>query len=127
MSEWTGDGTVLVVDDEEPVRYVCQLILEQRGFKVLTATNGQEAVEIYRERADEIDLVLLDMMMPNMSGDQTFKMLREIDASVRVVLSSGFPEDEISDDVNFNPNAFIQKPFLPDELIKTISAVFSAK
>lgn len=126
MDDWSGQGTVLVVDDEEPVRYVCKLILEQRGLNVLTAVNGIEAINMYDQRQEEVDLVLLDMMMPQMSGDETLKRLREIDGEVRVVLSSGFSESDLSRDIEVQPNAFIQKPYLPDELIRTIRDVLEA-
>lgn len=127
MDDWNGQGTVLVVDDEEPIRYVCKLILEQRGLNVLTAMNGMEAISLYGERREEVDLVLLDMMMPQMSGEETLKCLRDIDNSVLVILSSGFSETDLTREIEVQPNAFIQKPYLPDELIRTVRNVLEAE
>ncbi|MFH0882599.1 MAG: PAS domain S-box protein [bacterium] len=123
MEEWRSTRTILVVDDEEPVRYVCRLILEQHGLNVLTAENGEEALKIYEENRDRVDIILLDMMMPQMSGDETLKLLRELNDDVRVILSSGFSETDLSKDMEILPNAFIQKPYLPDDLVRTVREV----
>jgi two-component system cell cycle sensor histidine kinase/response regulator CckA len=126
MEEWRSTGTILVVDDEEPVRYVCKLILEQHGLKVLTAENGEQALRIYKENRDLVDVILLDMMMPQMSGDETLKLLREVDDGVRVILSSGFSEKDLSKEMEIRPTAFIQKPYLPEELVRTVQNLFES-
>ncbi len=87
-----GSGTVLVVDDEEPIRRLAKRILEGSGYRVLEARDGGEAVQLYRAHPD-IDLVLLDMVMPNMSGREAFHEIRKIDPRARVLLSSGFRHD----------------------------------
>jgi PAS domain S-box-containing protein len=91
----TGSGeTVLVVDDERIVRRTAKTMLEQYGYSVVLAENGREAVELYRVLADKIALILLDMTMPLMGGEETFRELKIIRPDVRVVLSSGYNEVE---------------------------------
>ena len=72
MRPWRGNGTILVVDDEEHVRAVSKKMLERGGFTVITASDGREAVELFRARADEFVLVLLDLMMPHLAGKKLF-------------------------------------------------------
>jgi CheY-like chemotaxis protein len=111
-SEWRGTGTVLLVDDEETILGVGRLMLERLGFSVITAGDGKEAVEIYRSRGSEIAFVLLDLTMPRMNGEEAFRELRRIDPDVRVILSSGYSEREIS--ARFagkGLTGFIQKPY----------------
>jgi len=106
------EGTALVVDDEEAVRNLATRMLERRGLHVLTACDGVEALEIFRERHEDIVIVLLDMTMPRMNGEETFRALRAIDPSVKVVLSSGYNEqDATSRFVGKGLTGFIRKPF----------------
>jgi two-component system cell cycle sensor histidine kinase/response regulator CckA len=114
-------GTVLVVDDEEQVRRAAGRILERMGFEVLSAEDGREAVAIFRSHADEIVLVLLDMMMPRMGGERTFTELRRIRPEVKVVLSSGYNQQEAVDRfVGRGLAGFIQKPYPKDELERVV-------
>ena len=109
---WKGAGTILVVDDEESVRTLGTRMLERIGFKVLVAADGQEALDIYRKRRDEIALILLDLTMPQMDGEETLHELRRIDAKVRVVISSGYTETEIAPQFAGKPLfGFLQKPY----------------
>ncbi len=82
---------VLLVDDEPLVREVAEALLEQLGYRVLSAENGEQALTMYREQGSEIDLVLMDMMMPRMNGDEAIRRLRQIDADVKVIISTGDP------------------------------------
>jgi signal transduction histidine kinase/CheY-like chemotaxis protein len=110
--EWTGSGTVLLVDDEETVRAVAGQMIERAGFDVITAQGGREAVEIYRERRDEITCVVLDLTMPHMSGEECFRELRRMDKDVRVILSSGYTEQDATERFAGKGLAgFIQKPY----------------
>ena len=116
-----ASGTVLVVDDEEPVRRVAARILRTLGFDVLVAEDGREAVAIYSARKDEIVLVLLDMMMPRMGGERTFTELRRIEPEVRVVLTSGYNEqDAVVSFVGRGLAGFIQKPYPKSELERVV-------
>jgi CheY-like chemotaxis protein len=92
---WKGSGLVLLVDDEETIRALGKKQLEALGFQVLVAADGREALEIYRDRVDAIRLVLLDLTMPHMNGEETFRELRRLNPTVRVVISSGYTESEI--------------------------------
>ncbi len=115
---FTGPATVLVVDDDETVRQVAQMMLEGQGFTVYTAEDGQDGIDVYREHSDEISLVILDMTMPRMDGEQAFQHLKELDPNVRVVLSSGYNEQETMSHFNGEGLAgFIQKPYQMHELI----------
>ncbi|HEY3490147.1 MAG TPA: ATP-binding protein [Candidatus Deferrimicrobiaceae bacterium] len=105
-------GTVLVADDEEAVRDVARMMLEGAGFTVLTAADGIDAVELFRKRQGDIAAVVLDMTMPRMGGEDAFRELRRIDPGVRVVLSSGYNEQEtVNHFLGKGLAGFIQKPY----------------
>ena len=109
---WRGSGAVLLVDDEDSVRDVAGSMLQAFGFEVLAASNGREALQLYRANADRIVAVLLDLTMPQMGGEQTFRELRALRADLKVVLMSGFNEQEAVDHfIGKNLAAFVQKPF----------------
>ncbi len=113
--------TVLVVDDDETVRTVVKMMLEEAGFRVITAVDGVKALDLFREQGNVIDLVLLDMTMPHMNGEETFRELRRIDPHVRVILSSGYNEQDATDRFAGKGLAgFIQKPFRSAMLMKKI-------
>ncbi len=123
-SEWCGSGTVLLVDDDETILGIGRLMLERLGFSVLTAGDGREAVEIYSFRGKEIALVLLDLTMPRMNGEEAFRELRRIDPDVRVVLSSGYSEQEIAARFAGRGLAgFIQKPYQVERLRETLKQI----
>jgi len=127
MQAWRGSGTILVADDEENVRIVAKEALERQGFTVLTAVDGRDAVEIFRAHADEICVVLLDLTMPVMSGEEAFEHIHAIRPEACVVLSSGFTEQDVASRFpDQGPAAFIQKPYLPSALIQTLRDVIEA-
>lgn len=112
-----GAGTVLLVDDEEMIVEVGAEMIRAIGYDVITASQGHQAIDIYKERGPEIDVVLLDMIMPNMGGGELFDQLKNIDNDVRVILSSGYSLDgKASEIINRGCNGFIQKPFDIKEL-----------
>ncbi len=107
-----GTETVLYADDEEPVRALGKVFLERLGYKVLLASSGQEAVEIYESNKDKIDLVVLDMIMPGLSGTDTMKRMLKINPAVRILVASGYTEDaSIKDILNTGACDFLRKPF----------------
>jgi nitrogen-specific signal transduction histidine kinase len=109
---WLGTGTVLLVDDEEPVRIVAGRMLERCGFGVLHARDGREALELFRAHAAEIVCVLLDLAMPRMDGEETFRELRRIQPDVRVVLASGYSDEEVAQRFQSSGLAgLIEKPY----------------
>jgi len=92
---WRGSGTVLIVDDEKPVRTVGRRMLERMGFDVLLANDGREAVETFRAHADRIRCVLLDLTMPEMDGEAAFREMRQIRGDAVVILASGYSEEDV--------------------------------
>lgn len=109
---WHGKGTILLVDDEETIRALGQEMLIMLGFDVLTAANGRHALEIHRDRQNEINGVLLDLTMPHMDGEETFRELRRLNPDVRVVISSGYNEQEVIQRfLGKGLAGFIQKPY----------------
>ncbi|WP_051309444.1 PAS domain-containing hybrid sensor histidine kinase/response regulator [Desulfogranum japonicum] len=110
-------GKVLLVDDEELVLEVCTEQLELLGLEALTARNGQEGVEVYREKQDEIDLVILDLTMPKMGGEETFRILRQLNPEIKVVLASGYAEEEMTKRfAEEKPSGYLRKPYTFKEL-----------
>jgi len=119
-----GEATVLVVDDEESVRKLTERMLKSMGYRVILAKDGREAVEIYRKKRDEIDLVLLDMIMPGMTGRETNAALQKIDPAVKVILASGYSRNgKAAEILSEGVLGFIQKPFRIQELSKIISDI----
>jgi CheY-like chemotaxis protein len=107
---WRGSGVILLVDDEESVLAIGAEMLRELGFEVVTASDGSAALERYRERRP--DLVILDLTMPQMDGEQTFRELRQLEAGVRVIMSSGYNEMEVAQKFAGKRLAgFIQKPY----------------
>lgn len=106
------DTLVLVVDDDETVRIVTGAILERAGYRVVMASDGRDALDIFNRRQDEIAIVLLDMTMPIMGGEEAFRELRQINPNVVVILSSGYNEQEATNRfVGKGLAGFVQKPF----------------
>jgi len=126
-SEWRGVGTVLLVDDEESVRSLGTRMLERIGFQSLVATDGQEALELYEARSKDIVLVLLDLTMPCMDGEEAFQHLRKINSKVRVVMTSGYTETEIAPRfAGKRLCGFLQKPYTLDTLTKCLRDVLGS-
>ena len=106
-----GSETILIVDDHETIWDFLIEALQRLGYSVLLAENGLDAVEIYRENPREIDLVLLDMIMPKAGGHQTFFQIRAIDPEAKILLSSGFvSENEVQDLLAQGACGFLPKP-----------------
>jgi two-component system cell cycle sensor histidine kinase/response regulator CckA len=127
-SEHEGNETILLVDDEEFIRTIAREILEMKGYSVLEATQGEEAVKLYREHRDGIDLVILDMAMPVMGGRDAFIKLREYNPAVRVVLATGYSRDsDLADVMKLGINGFIEKPYRVEELASVIRRVLDEK
>ena len=125
---WQGTGTILLVDDEAPVRNVATKMLECCGFSVLIASDGYEAVEQFREHSEEIACVLLDFAMPRMDGEETYRELRRLRRDVPIVLASGYSAFDVQ---NRFPDGglagFIEKPYDLQKLGATLREVLEAK
>jgi two-component system, cell cycle sensor histidine kinase and response regulator CckA len=109
---WRGSGMVLIVDDEQSVRDLARKMLESMGFTVLLAANGQIGVEIFRREAKQVCLVLLDLTMPHLDGEEAFREIRRISSDVPIILSSGYNEQSVIHRFAGKGLAgFIQKPY----------------
>ena len=119
-----GTETVLIVDDEELNIKVTKLILQRLGYDVITAGGGKEAVEIFSNQDNKIDLVILDMVMPDMGGGETYEILKEIRPSVKCILASGYSiNGQAANIMKKGMEAFIQKPFTMSELADVVRKV----
>jgi len=119
-----GKGTILLVDDEEVVLQVTREILESLGYLVLSASNGREAIALYRERHGDIALVILDMIMPDLKGSQTYDILKDINPKVRVLLSSGYSIDGLATTLlERGCSGFIQKPYTVSEISQKVKEI----
>ena len=117
-----GTGIILVADDEEDVRMMVRTMLESLDYRVLEARDGREAVDLYRQHAGEVDLLLLDMMMPGMTGEEAFAGIRRISPSARAVLMSGYDDKgRIGQAVGSGFSGFLQKPFRRWELAQKMT------
>jgi CheY-like chemotaxis protein len=113
--------TILVIDDEEIVREAVQDILDTIGVQVLEAANGRAGIELYRQNHGRIQAILLDMKMPGLSGAETLRQLREIDAAVPVILSSGYAEEEARRNIDdHEATTFLPKPYNFETLIEKV-------
>jgi signal transduction histidine kinase len=112
-----GNGTVLVIDDEASVRTAAGRMLSMLGYDVLEAADGEQGAEIMRLRKGDIDVVLLDVTMPRLSGEETLQLLRTIAAETPVIMFSGYAEDEVAARLgHLRPAAVLQKPFTRQQL-----------
>jgi two-component system, cell cycle sensor histidine kinase and response regulator CckA len=123
-----GTETVLLVDDEEIILDIGRDLLKAMGCKTLTARGGHEAIELYQKNQDDIDIVILDMIMPNMSGGEVYDRMKEINPDIKVLLSSGYSiNDQATDILSRGCNGFIQKPFTINELSAAIRQILDKK
>ena len=125
-SNWRGTGDIMVVDDDECIRDVTRSMLEQFGFSVVSAVDGREALEMFRAKPSGFDLVILDLAMPRMGGEETFHEMRTIRPDLRVILTSGFNDQEASQRYEGKGLAgFLQKPFRVSTLIEKVCSVLT--
>jgi len=120
------EGVVLLVDDEDAVRLLAERILERSGYTVLKASDGVEAVELFREQKDRVDCVLLDLSMPRMGGEEAFQELRRLKSDVKVVMTSGYSEQETARRfAGLDIAGFIQKPYQAAALSRKMREVLA--
>jgi len=119
-----GTETILLVEDEEVVLDVGIKMLGKMGFTVLAAKSGEEAINLYKEKQDSIDMVVLDMVLPEMGGGEVYDAIKEINPDVRVLLASGYSLDgQAKQILNRGCNGFVQKPFNLRELSVKIKEI----
>ena len=113
--------TVLVVDDEFNIRSMLKEVLEMNGYNVFTAANGQEGIDIFRKNTSQIDLIILDMVMPVMDGKQAFLEIKKLKKSQKVIIISGYAKkDDLREILNKGALAFMSKPFQIDSIVKKV-------
>ena len=116
-----GKETILLVDDEEIIRNLAKDILESKGYKIILAKDGLEAIEIFKTGKDKIDLVILDMIMPKLGGKETFRKLKEVHPPIKCILSSGYTKETIAREIlKEGALGFVQKPFRINELASIV-------
>jgi PAS domain S-box-containing protein len=121
-----GSETILLIDDEDIVIDIGGQILEKLGYRAITAKGGKEAIEIYRANKNKINIVILDVIMPDMGGGETYDRLKEINPDIKVLLSSGYSiNGQASEIMNRGCNGFIQKPFNIEQLSRKIREILS--
>jgi PAS domain S-box-containing protein len=127
VETWRPGGTVLLVDDEEDVRRAAAAMLESLGFEVLEAEDGVSALQAFRRHADRVDLVLLDLTMPRLDGARTLRRMRALRPDVRVVVSSGYAEDDVRERFARGepPAGYLRKPYGLDELRSVLGRVLA--
>jgi signal transduction histidine kinase/ActR/RegA family two-component response regulator len=117
---------ILIVDDEPLIRSTNSKILTDLNYRVILATNGQEAVDVFNERSEEIDLIIMDVVMPVMSGRKAYERMKEIDEGVKVVFTSGFTGDEAIGELAVHGNtSFLRKPCRREELYQQVTAMLN--
>jgi CheY-like chemotaxis protein len=123
-----GMETILLVDDERIIIDVCKEMLQHLGYKVLIASSGEEAVNIYSKNQGEVDMVILDMIMPDMNGGEVYKRLSEINPNIKVLLSSGYSiNGQAQEIMACGCKGFIQKPFNLQEISLQIREILDKK
>jgi PAS domain S-box-containing protein len=119
-----GSGTILLIDDEKMILDVGIELLEELGYTVMSAMSGQEAIDIFEKDRDQIDLIIMDMIMPGMGGGETFDRLRAIDPNIRVLLSSGYSiNGQATNIMHRGCDGFIQKPFNMNQLAEKVQKI----
>lgn len=117
-------GTILIADDDDVAREILVETLQDSGFQILSAVDGEEAVELFDRHCEEISLVVLDMIMPKLNGKDAYQRLREVKSEMPVLFTSGYHEQDLSlfsGQVGKGPVDFLRKPFLPEDLTFAVS------
>jgi CheY-like chemotaxis protein len=123
----TGE-LVLVIDDEEAVRETTRRVLQQHGYRVITAGDGSEGVAKYVESREVIRCIITDMMMPHMDGAATIRTIRRLDRNVRIIATSGLPANGyVADAKNLGVHAFVTKPYTTESLLQTLTDVLRSE
>lgn len=121
------ESYILVVDDEEMVRNTLKRILEKFGYKVILAVDGVDAIEKFKENSNTISLVIMDLTMPRMDGSSAFSELKKIKKDVKVILSSGYNAQELSQRfVSKGVAGFLQKPYEIKDLLEKIKNLYNS-
>jgi DNA-binding NtrC family response regulator len=122
LSETDGKEktVIMVIDDEDIIRNMVRDYLTSKGYEVLLASDGSEALENFQQTGGEVDLVLLDMILPEIGGMEVFKKFRQINPKIKAILTSGYSSDIPEDEYDETSFSFLQKPFRITELVEKI-------
>ena len=118
-----GEETVLKLEDEEQIRELAESLLNRYGYSVITATDGEEGLDIYKEQKESIDIILLDLTMPNMSGQIVFERIQSINSDVKVIICSGQSDEDIREGILSTAGGFLKKPYRVNDLARTVREV----
>src|ERR671925_639030 len=119
-----GRRTILVVEDEANMLRLLERVLSRRGYQVLTAADGEEAIEVHRSHKDTIDIILLDLGLPRISGLDVLVKLRSENPDVKIVIATGYLEPDLSSEIErAGVKHFIHKPYVLDDVIKIVQSV----
>lgn len=122
-----GEGTILVVDDEEVMRKTASNILQKLGYDILTANDGEEAVEIFKEKHNQIVLTLLDLSMPKLSGKEAYAEMKKIDPNLKALIVSGLADEQrINEVLEMGANGFIKKPYSMIDLARDVKTAITS-
>ena len=126
LKQWRGEGVVLLVDDDEIIRQVAKRMLKKMGFEVLLAVSGEEALTQLEDNKDRITCILLDLTMPGMDGEEAFRELKNIKQDVKIILSSGYNEQDIVERfIGRGLAGFIQKPYQTETLAAELKRILA--
>ncbi len=123
LGNLNGTETILIIDDEDLILTMGEMVLSSFGYRVLTANNGHAALDIFQTRVAEIDLVITDLVMPQMSGRELIERLRRISPGVKIICASGFVRAASSEE----DENYLQKPFASQDLLRKVKQVLAAK
>lgn len=126
-AEEAGKKLILFVDDEVLMQDLGKELLEEHGFRVIVAADGVEAIEVYRKHSQDIDLVILDILMPRLDGGQTYLELKKINKDIKAFFCTGYtPQDVIGSLLAEESLRALQKPFRPNEFVRTVHEVLAS-
>ena len=123
-----GSETILIVEDEQQLRELLKMLLSSKGYNIIVAEDGEEAVRLYRRHQQEIALVMSDMGLPKLAGDEVFRQIRRIDPKAKVMLASGFVEPSAKSELlKAGVRDFVQKPYAASDLLRKVRGVIDAQ
>jgi CheY-like chemotaxis protein len=127
LAPWQGSGTILLAEDEDQVRLIAATMLNKLGFRVIEASNGKEALELWRKNAADITLVLTDVGMPVMNGYKLFRKLKKLKPDLPIIISSGFGDGDVTSRISREDLAgLIGKPYSFDNFQEVLKSVLDA-
>ncbi|HXV79770.1 MAG TPA: response regulator [Candidatus Binatia bacterium] len=127
MQSCIARGTILIVEDEQHMLRLLEKVLLQHGYQVLVASDGEEAIEVYRRHKLEIDVVLLDVGLPKLTGWDVLLKMKEENPDVRVVIATGFLEPKMKTEMScVTVKHFVDKPYMLDEVVETLQSLIDA-